>query len=59
MPGLLTQELLATCVTIHMCNNKKSFSALYELKEPIDVVLGDGHSFIARESCVRYGFTKW
>ena len=34
----------ATC---HMCHNKKIFSALYELKEPIDVVLGDRHSLIA------------
>ena len=34
----------ATC---HMCHNKNSFSALYELKEPIDVVLGDGHSLTA------------
>ena len=27
-----------------MCHNKNSYSALYEVKEPIDVVLGDGYS---------------
>ena len=34
----------ATC---HMCHDKKSFTALYQIKEPIDVVLGDGHSLTA------------
>ena len=33
--------------TCHMCHDKKSFIALYQIKEPIDVVLGDGHSLTA------------
>ena len=27
--------------TSHMCRDKKSFSVLYQLEDPIDVVLGD------------------
>ena len=34
----------ATC---HMCHDEKSFSALYQTREPIDVVLGDGRSLTA------------
>ena len=34
----------ATC---HMCHDEKSFLALYQLKKPIDVILGDGHSLTA------------
>ena len=30
-----------------MCHDQKSFSALYQIREPIDVVLGDGHSLTA------------
>jgi len=30
-----------------MCHDEKYFTALYQIKEPIDVVLGDGHSLTA------------
>ena len=34
----------ATC---HTCHDEKSFLALYQIREPVDVVLGDGHSLTA------------
>lgn len=33
--------------TSHMCRDKKSFSVLYQLEDPIDVVLGDGRTLSA------------
>lgn len=33
--------------TSHMCRDKKSFSALYQSEDPVDVVLGDGRTLSA------------
>ena len=33
--------------TSHMCRDKKVFTALYQLQDPIDVVLGDGRALTA------------
>ena len=34
----------ATC---HMCHDRKLFTALHHLKDPLEVVLGDGHALMA------------
>ena len=36
----------ATC---HMCHDRKLFTALHHLKDPLEVVLGDGHALMAAE----------
>ena len=33
--------------TSHMCRNSKSFTTLYQLGDPVDVVLGDGRALTA------------
>ena len=39
-----------------MCHDEKSSTALYQIKEPIDVVLGDGHSLTATGRGKVHGF---
>lgn len=34
-------------VTSHTCSNKKSFTTLYQLEDPIEVTVGDGRALTA------------
>jgi len=48
--------------TCHMRHDENRFTALYQIKEPIDMVLGDGHSLTATgrgKVVFRNGITKW
>ena len=51
LSALRSDEIFAWIVdsggTCHMCHDEKSFSALYQIREPLNVILGDGHSLAA------------
>ncbi len=42
-----TSWIIDSGATTHMCHEKQSFVNLYQLENPIDVVLGDGRSLTA------------
>ena len=44
--GQLDSWIVDSGATCHMCNNKALFANLQQLKEPLEVTLGDGHPLV-------------